>query len=383
MLTAVVTIVMFLVMVSLHEFGHFIVGKLLNFEILEYSIGFGPKIFSKKKGETQYSLRCIPLGGYCKFEGEDTQSDNPRAFPNQKVWKRILVVIAGGLVNILLGFVLFMIIVPLTSPVATNVVSEVVPNSYVEQAGLMPGDEIVKIDGKNVGFYNDITLATSMFDKDTETTIVVKRNGKKETLTFRPTEQIVKYTYGTGGITVVESINGIAEENYYSYNDGAVKDDTKIGTEETTTRYIIGFVPQSEDINFLNVWGEAWNETKFVVKLVYQSLWQMITGKVGLDQMAGPVGIVSEVNNAVNSGAYRWINVMNLIALLTINLGVFNLLPIPALDGGRLLFMVIELIRRKPIPPEKEGLVHAIGMALLFALVIVISFNDITRLIGG
>ena len=120
-----------------------------------------------------------------------------------------------------------------------------------------------------------------------------------------------------------------------------------------------------------------------MVKLVYQSLWQMITGKVGLDQMAGPVGIVSEVNNAVNSGAYRWINVMNLIALLTINLGVFNLLPIPALDGGRLLFMVIELIRRKPIPPEKEGLVHAIGMALLFALVIVISFNDITRLIGG
>ncbi len=383
MLTAVVTIAMFLVMVSLHEFGHFIAGKLLNFEILEYSIGFGPKIISGKKGETRYSLRCIPLGGYCKFEGEDTQSDDPRAFPNQKVWKRIIVVIAGGLVNILLGFILFMIIVPLTSPVATNVVSEVVENSYVERAGLQPGDEIVKIDGKNVGFYNDITLATSTFDKDTETTIVVKRNGKKETLTFRPTEQIVKYVYGESGITVIDSINGKATEEYYAYGDGAVRDEEKIGTEETATRYIIGFVPMSEDINFLNVWGEAWNETKFVVKLVYQSLWQMITGKVGLDQMAGPVGIVSEVNNAVNSGAYRWINVMNLIALLTINLGVFNLLPIPALDGGRLLFMVIELIRRKPIPPEKEGLVHAIGMALLFALVIVISFNDIARLIGG
>ena len=381
MLTAVVTILMFLVMVSLHEFGHFIVGKLLNFEILEYSIGFGPKLVSGQKGETQYSLRCIPLGGYCKFEGEDTESDNPRAFSNQKVWKRILVVVAGGVFNIILGFVLFMILVPLASPIATNVVSGVVPNSYVEQAGLMPGDEIVKIDGKSVSFYNDISLATSMFDKDTETTIVVKREDGRHTIIFRPTEQIIHYNYGNDGITVNETINGTAEEDeFYSYADGAVRNDEKIGTEETITRYIIGFVPEQEDINLFNVWGEAWNETKFVVKLVYQSIWQMVTGKVGLDQMSGPVGIVSEVNNAVS---VSWINVLNLVALLTINLGVFNLLPIPALDGGRIFFMLIELIRKKPIPPEKEGLVHAVGMAMLFALIIVISFNDITRLIGG
>ena len=383
-ITIIVTILMFLVMVSLHEFGHFIVGKLLNFEILEYSIGFGPKLVSGQKGETQYSLRCIPLGGYCKFEGEDTESDNPRAFSNQKVWKRILVVVAGGIFNIILGFVLFMIVVPMISPISTNVVSEIVPNSYAEQGGLLPGDEIIKIDGRNVGFYDDIRLAAQMFDANTDTTIVVKRDGKKQTLTFRLTEQIISYDYGADGIAVKQSINGEAnEEEFYSYDNGAVRDEAKIGTEETVTRYIIGFVPVREDVNIFNVWGEAWNETKFVVKLVYQSLWQMITGKVGINQMSGPVGIVSEVNNAVNAPEGKWLNVLNLVALLTINLGVFNLLPIPALDGGRLLFMIIELIRRKPIPPDKEGLVHAVGMALLFALVIVISFNDIMRLIGG
>ena len=130
------------------------------------------------------------------------------------------------------------------------------------------------------------------------------------------------------------------------------------------------------------MWGEAWNETRFVVKLVYRSLWEMLTGKIGIEQMSGPVGIVSEVNTAVNSGSNAWLYVLNLIALLTINLGVFNLLPIPALDGGRLFFMIIELIRRKPIPPEKEGMVHAVGMLILFAFVLYVSFNDIIRLIG-
>lgn len=384
MVTAIVTVIMFLVMVSLHEFGHFIVAKMLNFKILEYAIGFGPKIISKKKGETLYSLRGIPLGGYCKFEGEDAESDDERAFSNQAVWKRMLVVIAGGIFNIILGFVLFLVVVPMTSPVATNVVSEVVENSYVANAGLMPNDKIIEIDGKNVGFYNDITLATSSFTKDTETTVSVKRNGEKKTFTFKPTEQIIKYNYTDTGIRVNEFVNGVEiAEEFVEYSDDVLKDDTKIGTEESAVRYIIGFIPEFEDITIKNIWRESYNQTKFVVKLVYQSLWQMITGQVGLDSMSGPVGIVREVNTAVNSGSDSLLYVLNLVALLTINLGVFNLLPIPALDGGRFFFMIVELIRRKPIPSDKEGVVHAIGMALLFALVIVISFNDIVRLIGG
>ena len=382
MVTAIVAIVMFLVMVSLHEFGHFITAKLMNFKILEYSIGFGPAIWHSKKSEIQYSLRAIPFGGYCKFEGEDEKSEDKRAFSNQPVWKRMIVVAAGGIFNVILGFVLFLFIVPALSPISTNVIDEVVENSYIEEAGILPGDEVVEINGKHVSFYNDISLYTQDFRAGEECELVVKRDGEKLSFTFRPSESVTEYTYTDEGIEVTSSMNGVSEETVlYRYGEGAERDDSKIGTTETVTRLIIGFRPQQEDINALNIWGEAWNETKFVVKLVYNSLWQMVTGRVGMDQMSGPVGIVSEVNNAVNSGSESWLYVLNLTALLTINLGVFNLLPIPALDGGRLLFMIIELIRRKPIPPEKEGIVHAIGFLLLIALIIAVSFNDIMRLI--
>ena len=382
MITAIVTIVMFLVMVSLHEFGHYIVARLLKFKILEYAIGFGPAIFKSKKTEIQYSVRCIPLGGYCKFEGEDEASSDPAAFNNQPVWKRILVVLAGGVFNIILGFVLFLAIIPATSPMLTNTIDTVVENSYIEQAGIQPGDKIIEINGHKISFYNDIKLYTSDFEKETTAHIKIKRGKEKLSFDIKPTEQTITQKYLDDGIEYTDSINGREQTQFFEYSDNVAKDESKIGKTSQTTRYIIGFTPQKEDVTFLNVWGEAWNNTRFVVKLVYQSLWQMLTGKVGVDQMSGPVGIVSEVNSAVKSGSYAWLYVLNLIALLTINLGVFNLLPIPALDGGRLFFMIIELIRRKPIPPEKEGMVHAVGMLLLLALVVYVSFNDIMRLIG-
>ncbi|MGN0148624.1 MAG: site-2 protease family protein, partial [Clostridia bacterium] len=212
--------------------------------------------------------------------------------------------------------------------------------------------------------------------------VTVKRDGEKLSFSIRPTEQIITYTYQADGINVSSSINGYETSEFVPYSEENPKGEAADGEVQTVTRYIIGFSPLQKNVTILNVWGQAWNETRFVVKLVYRSLWDMVTGKVGVDQMAGPVGIVSEVNNAVNSGSRSWLYVINLVGLLTINLGVFNLLPIPALDGGRLFFMIIELIRRKPIPPEKEGMVHAIGMLLLFALIIFVSFNDVMRLIG-
>lgn len=384
MVTAIVTIIMFLVMVSLHEFGHFITAKLMNFKILEYAIGFGPAIWKSKKSEIQYSLRIIPFGGYCKFEGEDTESEDPRAFSNQAVWKRIIVVAAGGVFNVILGFVLFLLIISQTSPMVTNKVESVVRDSYIAESGLMPGDEIIRINGKKVNFYNDITLYAQDFTEDTECTVIVKRDGEKHKLDFKPTKSTVIYDYRDNGISVSEFVNGKpSETEFYEYSDEIIKDEELIGKQETVERLIIGFVPHQEDVTVFNIWGEAWNQTRFVVKLVYNSLWQMITGKVGVDQMSGPVGIVKEVNNAVNSGSTSWLYVLNLTALLTINLGVFNLLPIPALDGGRLFFMLIELITRKKIPPEKEGMVHGIGFLLLIALVIFVSFNDIMKLING
>ena len=384
MVTAIVTIIMFLVMVSLHEFGHFITAKLMNFKILEYAIGFGPAIWKSKKSEIQYSLRIIPFGGYCKFEGEDTESNDPRAFSNQAVWKRIIVVAAGGIFNVILGFVLFLLIVSQTSPMVTNKVESVVAESYVAESGLMPGDEIIRINGKKVNFYNDITLYAQDFTENTECTLVVKREGDKKELVFRPTKSRVIYSYKEDGIKVSEFINGKeAETAFHKYSKDIIKDEELIGKDETVERLIIGFVPHQEDVTIFNIWGETWNQTRFVVKLVYNSLWQMLTGKLGVDQMSGPVGIVKEVNTAVNSGSTSWLYVLNLTALLTINLGIFNLLPIPALDGGRLFFMLIELITRKKIPPEREGLVHGIGFMLLIALIIFISFNDITKLIQG
>ena len=382
MVTALVTIIMFLVMISLHEFGHFITAKLMGFKILEYAIGFGPAIWKSKKSDIQYSLRIIPFGGYCKFEGEDEDSKDERAFSNQPVWKRIIVVAAGGLCNVVLGFLLFLVIIPFTSPISTNYVKDVVPNSFVQEAGLMPNDKIIEINGKKVSFYNDISLYTREFNANTECSIIVKRDGEKYELNFKPTQSEVTFDYGEDGIRVSESINGEpADESFYKYGDGAERNEELIGKSETIERLIIGFVPVQEEVNALNIWKEAWNETKFVVKLVYNSLWQMVTGRVGVEQMSGPVGVVSEINTAVNSGRGSWLYILNLTALLTINLGIFNLLPIPALDGGRLFFMLIELVTRKRIPPEKEGMVHTIGFMLLIGLIIFISYNDILKLL--
>ena len=375
---------MFLLLISLHEFGHFLVAKALKFKVDEFSVGMGPAIFKKQKGETQYSLRALPLGGYCKFEGEDeTDNSDPRAFSNQKPWKRLLVLLAGGTFNIILGFVLFLVIVPAISPVSTNVIDTVVPHSYIENSGIQSGDEIVAINGKNVSFYNDISLYRENIGNDEEFTITVKRDGKRETVTAKLSEQILTNTYTEDGIEVTGSINGYEETDFVPYSDEYQKNDELVGTTKTQTRYIIGFRPVAEDINFFNVWGEAWNETKFVVKLVYQSFWQIITGRIGVEQMSGPVGIVKEVNNAVTAESHNWLYVLNLIALLTINLGIFNLLPIPALDGGRILFVLIEMVRRKPIPPDKEGIVHAVGMAVLLVFVLFVSYHDIIRLITG
>ena len=374
---------MFLLLISLHEFGHFLVAKALKFKVDEFSVGMGPAIFKKQKGETQYSLRALPLGGYCKFEGEDEDTGDPRAFSNQKPWKRLLVLLAGGTFNIILGFILFLVIVPAISPVSTNVIDTVVPHSYIENSGIGPGDEIVAINGKNVSFYNDISLYRENIGNDEEFTITVKRDGKRETVTAKLSEQILTNTYTEDGIEVTGSINGYEETDFVPYSDEYQKNDELVGTTKTQTRYIIGFRPVAEDINFFNVWGEAWNETKFVVKLVYQSFWQIITGRIGVEQMSGPVGIVREVNNAVTAESHNWLYVLNLIALLTINLGIFNLLPIPALDGGRILFVLIEMVRRKPIPPDKEGIVHAVGMAVLLVFVLFVSYHDIIRLITG
>lgn len=389
MMTAIVTIIIFLVLISLHEFGHFVMSKLSGVRVIEFSIGMGPAILKKQGAETLYSLRIFPVGGYCKLEGEDEKTDDPKAFCNQKLYKRFLVVCAGAILNVILGFVLF-VVITLAEPhpegvqnrINLPVVDTVIENSYLAQSGIQSGDRIVEINGHKIYFYNDISLYTDKFDENTQARITVKRDKKKYTYDVMPSISETTYRYGENSVEVTTSINGIKETNIYEYTEQNIEEAKKVvGQTANEKRLIIGFTPKSEPVGINNIFTYAFHYTGFIVRMVYRAFWDMLTGAVGFDQVSGPVGIVSAVNTAVNTGSYKWINILYLTAILTINLGVFNLLPLPALDGGRLFFMLIELVRRKPVPAEKEGMVHAIGLILLLCLTVVISFSDIIKLI--
>lgn len=381
MLTAVVTAVIFLVMISIHEFGHFFVAKLCGIKVNEYAIGMGPAIFKKQKGETLYSFRILPIGGYCSMEGEDGGSDNERAFCNQKLWKRFLVVVAGAVLNVLLGFILFVIISSQNAPFATNTIESLDERSYMYEAGVMPGDKIVEINGRSISFYRDITLYKTEITTAQEINMTVKRDGKKLDFTFPLSELEGKRLYTEKGITETTTMNGKTETVEYAYKEDVEIPQDIIGTEVPVSDIMLGFSPRLEEMTFTSLVKESWYSTVFVVKLVYKALWDLISGKAGLEQVSGPVGVVDAVNTAVHSDYMPWLNVLSLAALLTINLGVFNLLPLPALDGGRIFFMLFELVRGKPVPPEKEGMIHAIGLILLLVFAAVISFKDIIMLI--
>ena len=382
MATVIAAVVVFLLLVLVHEFGHFITGKLLGFTVLEYAIGFGPVIFKKQKGETLYSVRIIPFGGFCRFAGEDGENVAEKGnFNEQSCPKRIAVLVAGALFNVILGFVLFCVITGMSDSIYTNRIQTVIPGTYLSETDIVPGDEIIKINGKKVGMYQDINLHMSEIKGDREIELTVRReSGEVKTVSFMPSLQQVKVSYTDDNIIYEETINGVSETQIIDYSQSIPKDKSPVGTTEESSRYLIGFSPVAEKVTALNTVPHSFRMTGYVVKLLYKTVWELITGKQSMEVVSGPVGVVKEVNNAVNAGEQSFIYVLNLVALLTINLGVFNLLPLPALDGGRLLFVVIEWIRRKPVPPEKEGEVHAIGFMLLIGLMIFISYRDIINL---
>lgn len=342
-----VAILFFGLIIAIHELGHFLSAKLFGVKVNEFSLGMGPAIFKKQRGETKYSLRCLPIGGYVSMEGEDDSSEDERAFCNKKPWKKFIIVAAGAIMNLILGFLFVVILTSMDDLIGTTQIHSFYDNATSAQYGLAVGDEIKEINGTHIFSSRDISYAM-LRDDDGIYDMVVKRNGEKVKL------KDVHFDRKT-------------DENG---NSTIIYDFIIVGVEKTP----------------LNVITTAAKDTVSIARLVWLTLFDLVTGHYGINDLSGPVGTVSIIadvtSEAASSGA-GFDTIIYIMALISINVGVFNLLPIPALDGGRLFFILIEMIRRKPVPAKYEGYVHAAGMALLILLMVVITFNDIKNLITG
>ena len=338
-LTVLVAILIFAVMIFVHELGHFIAAKSLGVKVNEFALGMGPKILSKQKGETVYSLRLFPIGGFCAMEGEDEETKDERSFSNKKPWQRLIILVAGAAMNIILGFVLLVGLNAVSEGYLEPVITEVTEGSAAQNAGILPGDRVVKVNGRRVNIIADFSWEIDRNkNADLRLDFVVNNGGEKREISVIP-----------------QNIDG---KNVYGIKYGEVCKN-----------------------NVFAVIRNSAYETAFYARVIIDSLFDMIRGRVPLSQVSGPVGIVNEIGNAVeqaqSSGAEGIMNLVGMAVLLTVNLGVFNLLPFPALDGGRIFFVLIEMIRRKPIPVEKEAIVHFIGIVLLLGLSVIIAFKDI------
>lgn len=332
----------------MHEGGHFVAAKLSGVQVNEFALGMGPKLFSFKKGETQYSFRLLPIGGYCSMEGEDEDSENPRAFGNKPVWKRIIIVVAGAIMNIVLGLLMTLILV-LQQPYYGSTTIAKFPAESVTAENLQVGDKIESVDGYAIWNSRDIAFALGTTQTNSPN-IKVNRDGQSIDL---------------GNVPL------------YTYEDAD-------GNEQIAVDFYI----EQVDKNFFSVCGETIGQTVSTVRMVWASLVGMVTGKFGFNDMSGPVGVASAITTVASQGLESsfldaFNNILYVMMILTINLGIFNLLPIPALDGGRFLFLLIELIRRKPIPQKYEGVIHGVGFVLLMVFMLAVTFNDIVRVVTG
>ena len=368
-LKLLIAVVVFGLIVFVHEFGHFIMARLMGVRVNEFALGMGPRLLKFKGKETEYSLRLFPIGGFCSMAGEDaagggsvTETDpdvdpnDPRAFFNKKVWRRILIVVAGAAMNLLLGFVVLVTYFAVfTKPVAegepamyaSKIIAQLNEDAPAYQTGLRVGDDVLSINGKRV--YTNFDLANILqTDEDGKFDFTVRRDGEKVAL---------------NGVTFDIEVD-----------------------EETGTRYL------KYDFKVLGVKKTAWTtvtqaarmETSVAV-MIWRSFGDILTGKYGLNELSGPIGTVEAIGDAaVNESdqgiSIDWESLLMMTVIITVNVGVLNLLPFPALDGGRLVFLVFEGIFRKKVPPKFEGMVHVIGFVLLLLLMVVVAFSDIWKL---
>ncbi len=333
----VVAVITFGLIIFIHELGHFLVAKSVGITVHEFALGMGPKLWSMKRGETTYALRLVPIGGFVQMEGEDEESDKAGSFGSKKIWQRILVVVAGALMNILLGFLIILGLTISEDALSSSTIA-VFDEAATSSSSLQVNDRILAINGAKVHIGNDIVFEL-LRDDDGAVDFTVLRDGQRLELPGVQFETR-KAEDGTNLISL----------------------DFKVYALEKSARNVA-------------LYSFYW--TGGTVRQVWVSLFDLITGRYGLSQLSGPVGVTTAIGQAATMGAQ---SVLLLIALITINVGVFNLLPVPALDGGRLVFLLIELIFRRPVPQKYEAYIHAAGMLLLFGLMIVVTFNDIIRL---
>ena len=349
-MTIVYFILIFCLVVVAHEFGHFLLAKVNGINVVEFGIGMGPKLCGFKKNGTDYVIRLIPIGGACVFENEDTLGNTdteriyePGSFPAASVWARISTVVAGPIFNFILGFILAMVIVWYTGSDKPTI-NGIMEGYPAEEAGLMPGDVITHMNGERIYLAREIYINTYV-NKEKDISITYERDGKSYDTLITP-----------------------------KYN-------------EEEDRYLIGLQGYGEYVECKdsNLIPYTYYEVRYCLKATLKSLGMLISGEGSKDDVSGPIGI-AQVIGEVSEEAEPYgllvvvINMLNIALLLSVNLGVMNLLPLPALDGGRLVFLLIEALRGKPVPPDKEGMVHLAGFVALMILMVFVMYNDIVRL---
>lgn len=344
-------------LICVHELGHYVAARLMKVEIKEFAIGMGPRILSHRSKKTNiiYAIRAVPVGGSLTMAGEDEESVSANAFNKKPVWKRFIVLFAGSFMNLVLGFVIMAIVISgaQTRPFAnedgelySTKINRFASNASSNASGLEEGDDIVAINGKSMKVQLDLITG-------------IMREGKEpvDITVIRKGEKIV--------------IKGVR------FNTTNL-DGTIFG--------IMDFETKAAPKTFTSVVSQSYLYAFSTIDMVWTSLFDMVTGKYGIEEMSGPVGVTQMIGNSAkeatetNSGN-SW--VLYIIALITMNLGIVNLLPLPALDGGRIIFLLVELVRRKPLKPEHEGYIHLAGFAVLILFIIVVTFNDIMKLVGG
>lgn len=329
MLTVILALVLFLFLIFPHELGHFMMARAVGVKVNEFAFGMGPAVWQKQGRETLYSIRIFPVGGFCAMEGENEESDHEGAFNNKPWWAKILVLIAGAAMNVLIAVVVMSVII-LISGTATTTVDKVENGSPAQIAGLKQGDKIEYISGKKIEDWNDVSKFIGNKGKKIE--IKVSRNGKYEIFKINPRKEKDRYVIG---ITPV--------------------------IEKSPSKAIIG--------GFKSTW--------YITRQMYKSLGMLASGNVAMKDVSGPVGMIGLVHQSAARGL---ISFFYLVALISLNLAIFNLLPLPALDGGRIIFVIIRMITGKAITDKQEAMVHGAGMVLLLSLMVFVTWNDIIKL---